>query len=217
MPRHFADLPLTIGRSVSPHLSSLSPQIVLTPDSPLPPRRVLPPVSPPLPCRPPMEEPKVPLLAQQTAVPVPPPPPPPPQPSHVKEAASPHIIQAPPSPALPLDSLTPNPGSSPPVLKSPNQPTPAEPVPPVVPKVLVSVGCQTDYDPVFPPMQAGPASTSSSSLYFLSSLYLSVFMFVWCSGSSNTLPSCPVSDHGSGERHRHHWSHAGQQAGQHAG
>lgn len=140
------------------------PQIVLTPESPLPARKVLPPLSPPAPRRPPViEEPKRPLPVQQPPVPLPPPPPlpppsPPPQHPYIKEpalAAPRHIIKAPPLPAPVQEPPIPKPEPPLPVLKAPTRPPPVEPVTPVAPKVLVSVGCQTEYDPIFLPMQAG--------------------------------------------------------------
>ncbi|XP_070821222.1 proline-rich protein 36-like [Chaetodon trifascialis] len=138
-------------------------KIIIPPESPVPVRKVLPPPSPPAPRRPPVvEEPKQPLPVQQPPVPIPPPPPPPPpspppQPPHIKEpapAAPRHILKASPAPDPIQEPPAPKPQPPPPVLKTPTQPPPVEPVTPVTPKVLVSVGCQTEYDPIFPPMQA---------------------------------------------------------------
>ncbi|XP_051806409.1 uncharacterized protein LOC110953063 isoform X1 [Acanthochromis polyacanthus] len=131
-------------------------KIIIPPESPVPVRKVLPPPSPPAPRRPPVvEEPKRLLPVQQPPVPIPPPPPPP-QPVHVQEpvpAAPPQIIKPSAPPAPIQEPSAPKPEPPPPVPKTPTQPPPVEPVPPVAPKVLVSVGCQTEYDPVFPPMQ----------------------------------------------------------------
>ncbi|XP_044221372.1 proline-rich protein 36-like isoform X1 [Thunnus albacares] len=150
-------------------------KVIIPPESPVPTRKVLPPLSPPAPRRPPIiEEPKRLLPVQQLPVPIPPPPPPPPpppspppQPPHVQEyiptppqqiiKPSPPPPPPPPPPApapVPVQeppALKPEP--PPPVLKTPIQPPPVEPVPPVAPKVLISVGCQTEYDPIFPSMQ----------------------------------------------------------------
>uniref|UniRef100_A0A669CPX8 Paxillin n=1 Tax=Oreochromis niloticus TaxID=8128 RepID=A0A669CPX8_ORENI len=63
-------------------------------------------------------------------------------------------VLPPPSPPTPLQNpSTPKPEPPLPVLKTPTQPPTVDSVPPVAPKVLVSVGCQTEYDPIFPPMQ----------------------------------------------------------------
>ncbi|XP_072244525.1 uncharacterized protein pxnb isoform X1 [Leuresthes tenuis] len=138
-------------------------KIIVPPDSPVPVRKVLPPLSPPTPRHPPvLEEPKGPLPAHQPPVPIPPPPPPPPasiplQMTLVQEPVPPapkQIIKASPPPALIQSSPTPKPELLPPVLNTPTQPPPVEPEQPAAPKVLVSVGCQTEYHPIFPPMQA---------------------------------------------------------------
>lgn len=137
------------------------PQIIIPPESPVPVRKVLPPISPPTPRRPPLiEEFKQSLPAQRLPLPVPPPPPPPPspppQPHHIQEPVAlirnfikpscpPVLIQGPP---------VPKPEPHLPVLETPTQPPPVEPVRQAPPKVLVSVGCQTEYDPVFPSVQA---------------------------------------------------------------
>nr|XP_020446220.1 paxillin-like isoform X5 [Monopterus albus] len=125
-------------------------KIIIPPESPVPVRKVLPPLSPPAPRRATtVEEPKRPLPGQQPLVPIPPPPPPPPSPPphppHIQEPVAPSApIQKPPA-------YIPEP--PPPVLEILARPPPVEPVAPVPPKVLVSVGCQTEYDPVFPPAQ----------------------------------------------------------------
>nr|XP_020446219.1 paxillin-like isoform X4 [Monopterus albus] len=133
-----------------PFLFSVLLQIIIPPESPVPVRKVLPPLSPPAPRRATtVEEPKRPLPGQQPLVPIPPPPPPPPSPPphppHIQEPVAPSApIQKPPA-------YIPEP--PPPVLEILARPPPVEPVAPVPPKVLVSVGCQTEYDPVFPPAQ----------------------------------------------------------------
>lgn len=136
------------------------PQIVLPPDSPIPSRKVLPPLSPPNLRRPPvLEEPKRALPVQQHPVPIPPPPPPPS--SFTSQCTLPQeqrplpqqVTKAPPPPA-PLQEA-PKPEPCPPIVSTPNNPPPVEPVQAAAPKVLVSVGCQTESDLFFPPMQAG--------------------------------------------------------------
>ncbi|XP_047202842.1 histone-lysine N-methyltransferase 2D-like isoform X2 [Girardinichthys multiradiatus] len=103
-------------------------KIIIPPESPAPQRKVLPPpLSPPAPKKPPP--------VNQTPPPLPPPPPTPPPP---REPTPPPPKEPTPSPILPPPSPSP----------------PPKPVtPPPAPKVFVSVGCQTEYDPVFPPMQ----------------------------------------------------------------
>ncbi|XP_047447075.1 uncharacterized protein pxnb [Mugil cephalus] len=143
--------------------SSEVDKIIIPPESPVPVRKVLSPVSPPTPRRPPVtEEPKQPLIpVQLPPVPIPPPPPPPPspppQPSHIQEpipVAPMHIIKPSPPPAPIQEPPAPKPEPPPPVLNTPTRPPPpVETVPLVPPKVLVSVGCQTEYDPIFSPMQ----------------------------------------------------------------
>ncbi|XP_038139219.1 uncharacterized protein pxnb isoform X2 [Cyprinodon tularosa] len=133
-------------------------EIVLPPDSPIPSRKVLPPLSPPNLRRPPvLEEPKRALPVQQHPVPIPPPPPPPS--SFTSQRTLPQeqrplpqqVTKAPPPPA-PLQEA-PKPEPCPPIVSTPNNPPPVEPVQPAAPKVLVSVGCQTESDLFFPPMQ----------------------------------------------------------------
>nr|XP_057927248.1 mucin-5AC-like isoform X2 [Doryrhamphus excisus] len=130
--------------------------------NPVPERKVLPPPSPPTPRNTPItEEPKHMLPVQQAPAPMPPPPLPSAplsQPPHSQEqvTAPPQQIRAlqPPPPPTPVqEAPTPKPEPAPSVRKIPTQP-PVESVPPVAPKVLVSVGCQTDYDPLFFPVQA---------------------------------------------------------------
>ncbi|XP_019221035.1 paxillin isoform X4 [Oreochromis niloticus] len=116
----------------------------------------------PYPSSPPViEEPKRPLPVQHPPVPIPPPPPPPPSPPpqrthHIHEpvpAPPRQFIKPSPPPAPVQNPSTPKPEPPLPVLKTPTQPPTVDSVPPVAPKVLVSVGCQTEYDPIFPPMQ----------------------------------------------------------------
>lgn len=113
------------------------PQIVLPPESPVPQRKVLPPPqSPPAPKKPPP--------VKQTPPPLPPPPPTPPPPRE-------------PTPPPPPKEPTPPPREpTPPPDQPPSSPSPPpKPItPPPPPKVFVSVGCQTEYDAIFPPMQA---------------------------------------------------------------
>lgn len=179
-------------------LSIFSPlQIIISPESPVPVRKVLPPLSPPTPRRPPIvEEPKQQLLAQRPLVPVPPPPPPPPspppQPKHIQEPVAPtrHIVKLSPPPA-PIQE-PPSPKSEPhvPALEMLVQPPPVEPVTPVLPKVLVSVGCQTEYDPVFPSMQArtpfsNPTSTKIAFHIRLCCFTTVCFMHIFTSVFNN--------------------------------
>uniref|UniRef100_A0A8D3BAA8 Paxillin n=1 Tax=Scophthalmus maximus TaxID=52904 RepID=A0A8D3BAA8_SCOMX len=67
--------------------------------------------------------------------------------------SSPQIFSSHPPPSPMREPPAPKSEPPPPVLKTPTRPPPVEPVTPVAPKVLVSVGCQTEYDPIFPPMQ----------------------------------------------------------------
>ncbi|XP_028261406.1 nascent polypeptide-associated complex subunit alpha, muscle-specific form-like isoform X1 [Parambassis ranga] len=128
-------------------------KIIIPPESPAPQRKVLPPPqSPPAP--------KKPLPVKQTPPPLPPPPPTPPPPRE-------------PTPPPPREPTPPPPHEpTPPPPREPTPPPPREPTPPPVqpppspspppkpatppppPKVFVSVGCQTEYDPIFPPMQS---------------------------------------------------------------
>ncbi|XP_024915755.1 actin cytoskeleton-regulatory complex protein pan1-like [Cynoglossus semilaevis] len=124
-------------------------KIILSPESPSPPRKVLPsPQSPPVPKKlPPVK---------QTPPPLPPPPPTPPPPRE----------PTPPPPKVPTPP--PREPTPPPVQPPPSPSPPPKPVtPPPPPKVFVSVGCQTEYDPVFPPLQA--RLTLHTHLCFLSS------------------------------------------------
>ncbi|XP_061544135.1 uncharacterized protein LOC133408855 [Phycodurus eques] len=113
-------------------------KIIIPPESPVPQRKVLPPLkSPPAPKKlPPVKQTPPPL-------PLPPPPPTPPPPQG-------------PTPPPPKD-LTPPPREplSPPVQPPPSPSPPPKPItPPPSPKVFLSVSCQTEYDALFPPMQA---------------------------------------------------------------
>ncbi|XP_052460938.1 uncharacterized protein LOC128019031 isoform X1 [Carassius gibelio] len=130
-------------------------KIIIPPESPLPQRKVIPPPkSPPIPRPPPpAEEPKRPSPVRLAPVPVPPPPPPAPSPPLIEPMPPPQ----PTPPPVPSKPLTPEPVEVPAFSPKPNpapQPTPTPPLSPVAPpKVLVSVGCQTEYDPFFPPLQ----------------------------------------------------------------
>ncbi|XP_028826853.1 paxillin a isoform X2 [Denticeps clupeoides] len=100
-------------------------KIIIPPESPAPQRKILPQPA----ARSPPEKPKT---------PEPPPPPPPP-----KEPTPPPQRTPTPPPVAPEPT--------PPIPPSPSPP-PAKPAtPPPPPKVLVSVGCQTECDPFFPP------------------------------------------------------------------
>ncbi|XP_008415804.1 peroxisome proliferator-activated receptor gamma coactivator-related protein 1 isoform X1 [Poecilia reticulata] len=135
-------------------------KIIIPPESPVPVRKVLPPLSPPNPRHPAViEEPKRPLPVQQPLVPTPPPLPPPTsfnsQAIRAPEPLPPsrQITKATPPPAPVQNLPIPKPEPPPPVVHTPNHPPPVEPVQPAAPKLLVSIGCQTEYDPFFPPMQ----------------------------------------------------------------
>ncbi|XP_026161911.1 paxillin a isoform X2 [Mastacembelus armatus] len=110
-------------------------KIIIPPESPIPQRKVLPPPqSPSLPKKPPPVE--------QTPPPLPPPPPTPPPP---RERTPPPPREPTPPPREP---------TPPPIQVPPSPSPPPKPItPPPPPKVFVSVGCQTEYDPIFPPMQ----------------------------------------------------------------
>uniref|UniRef100_A0A3P9KFA5 Paxillin a n=1 Tax=Oryzias latipes TaxID=8090 RepID=A0A3P9KFA5_ORYLA len=119
-------------------------KIIIPPESPAPQRKVLP-QSPPAPKKPPP--------VKQTPPPLPPPPPTPPPPR--EPTPPPPKDPTPPPPRDPTPPLArPTPSPSPP-------PKPLTPPPP--PKVLVSVACQTDCDPVFPPMQIQSQGNASSN------------------------------------------------------
>ncbi|KAM9760024.1 uncharacterized protein ACNS7B_006386 isoform 1-T1 [Menidia menidia] len=128
-------------------------KIIIPPESPAPQRKVLPPPqSPPAPKKPP------PVRQTPPPLPLPPPPPTPPPP---REPTPPPPKEPPPPPKEP----------TPPPPKEPTPPPPREPTPPPVqpppspspppkpatppppPRVFVSVGCQTEYDAIFPPLQ----------------------------------------------------------------
>uniref|UniRef100_A0A8C7WWP0 Paxillin n=1 Tax=Oryzias sinensis TaxID=183150 RepID=A0A8C7WWP0_9TELE len=131
-------------------------KIVIPSKSPLPARRVLPPLFPPTPV---VEESKLQVPVPHSPVPIPPPPPPPactpPQTTPVQQlvlAAPPQIKTTPPPQAPIKDRQSPKPQPLP-VLNTPARPRAVKPVQPAAHKVLVSVGCQTEYDPIFPLMQ----------------------------------------------------------------
>ncbi|MED6275815.1 hypothetical protein CHARACLAT_030254 [Characodon lateralis] len=135
-------------------------KIIIPPESPVPVRKLLTPLSPPNSRHPPVvEEPKKPLPVQHPPIPIPPPLPPPTSfNSQATRAQEPlplpqQITKASPPPVPIQDLPIPNPEPPPPVVSTPNHPPPVEPVQPAAPKVLVSVGSQTEYDPFFPPMQ----------------------------------------------------------------
>nr|XP_057910510.1 uncharacterized protein LOC131105956 isoform X1 [Doryrhamphus excisus] len=133
-------------------------KIIIPPESPVPQRKVLsPPKSPPAPKKiPPVKQTPPPLPLP----PPPPTPPPPKEPTPPPRQPTPPPVQPPPSPSPP--------------------PKPATPPPP--PKVFVSVGCQTEYDPLFPPMQAWITSLHGLCHHFtLKSSYLAT-IYVWTSG-----------------------------------
>ncbi|XP_038135963.1 flocculation protein FLO11-like isoform X1 [Cyprinodon tularosa] len=121
-------------------------KIIIPPESPAPQRKVLPPPqSPPAPKKPPP--------VHQTPPPLPPPPPTPPPPRE-------------PTPPPPKEPTPPPPRepTPPQVLPPPSPSPPPKPVtPPPPPKVFVSVGCQTEYDPVFPPLQIQSQGKASNS------------------------------------------------------
>ncbi|KAG1968738.1 histone-lysine N-methyltransferase 2D isoform X1 [Pimephales promelas] len=132
-------------------------KIIIPPESPLPQRKViLPPQSPPIPRPPPpAEEPKRPPPVKLAPAPMPPPPPPAPSPPPREPTPPPQ--PTPPPPPVPPKPLTPEPVELPAPSPKPNPaplPTPTPPPASVTPpKVLASVGCQTEYDPLFPPLQ----------------------------------------------------------------
>ncbi|XP_037629107.1 nascent polypeptide-associated complex subunit alpha, muscle-specific form-like isoform X2 [Sebastes umbrosus] len=117
-------------------------KIIIPPESPAPQRKVLPPPqSPPAPKKAP------PVKQTPPALPPPPPTPPPPR----EPTPPPPREPTPPPPPPPPPPREPTP---PPVQPPPSPSPPPKPVtPPPPPKVFVSVGCQTEYDPIFPPMQ----------------------------------------------------------------
>ncbi|XP_056585493.1 transcription initiation factor TFIID subunit 3 isoform X1 [Triplophysa dalaica] len=126
-------------------------KIIIPPDSPLPQRKVIPPPqSPPSPrALPPAEEPRLAPVVKVAPVPLPPPPPPAPPPREPTPPPRPFVI--PPIPHAPEPVKLPPPSPKPVSVPLP-KPVPP-PAPETPPKVLVSVGCQTEYDPHFPPMQ----------------------------------------------------------------
>ncbi|XP_029006048.1 mucin-2-like isoform X2 [Betta splendens] len=111
-------------------------KIIIPPESPAPQRKILPPPqSPPAPKKlPPVK---------QAPPPLPPPPPTPPTPPPPREPTPPPPKEPSPPPREP---------TPPPVQPSPSPP-PKPITPPPPPKVFVSVECQTEYDPIFPPLQ----------------------------------------------------------------
>ncbi|XP_060787777.1 cyclin-dependent kinase inhibitor 1C-like [Neoarius graeffei] len=151
-------------------------KIIIPPESPIPQRKVIPAPqsSSPAPHLPPLAmEPKPRPIVK--AVPVPPPPPP----AHSLPIPAPFQLarESTPPPQLPVKCEpppfevkppTPEPVEPPPL---PTKPAPAPPLPqspppaPVVaPKMLVSVGCQTEYDPFFPHVQVQAWSSYSKDV-----------------------------------------------------
>ncbi|XP_071350612.1 uncharacterized protein [Trachinotus anak] len=110
-------------------------KIIIPPESPAPQRKVLSPPQSPL-------APKKLPPVRQTPPPLPPPPPTPPPPRE-------------PTPPPPKEPTPPPREPTPPLVQPPPSPSPPPKLvtPPPPPKVYVSVGCQTEYDPIFPPMQ----------------------------------------------------------------
>ncbi|KAK3540517.1 hypothetical protein QTP70_032733 [Hemibagrus guttatus] len=140
-------------------------KIIIPPESPIPQRKVIPApqASSPAPrLPPPTMEPKP--RPTVKAVPVPPPPlptqsPPIPAPSQIPREPTPPPqlpVECEPLP-VPINPPTPGPVEPPSLLPKPAAtPPPTQSLPPssvVHPKMLVSVGCQTECDPFFPPMQ----------------------------------------------------------------
>ncbi|XP_063051948.1 mucin-5AC-like [Engraulis encrasicolus] len=128
-------------------------KIIIPPESPIPQRKVIPaPISPPVVRR---EEPKRPPPVKEVPPPLPPPPPrvpsPPPPPPPQQRAPTPPPEKPPVKKEEPPS--TPRAPAPAPVPQPPPVVAPTPPSPPA-PKEVVSVGCQTEYDPLFPPMQA---------------------------------------------------------------
>ncbi|XP_028969829.2 pollen-specific leucine-rich repeat extensin-like protein 3 [Esox lucius] len=141
-------------------------KIIISPDSPVPQRKIiLPPQPPPAPKKLPP--------AKQMPLPLPPPPPPTatpreptlfpphaPTPTPVGCQTTPHWTRTPRDPSPPPGTSTPAPARQ-------NSPPPKPVTPPPAPKVFASVGCQTEYDPVFPPMEAWNTLNPRRSFPFL--------------------------------------------------
>ncbi|XP_067361534.1 paxillin-like isoform X3 [Channa argus] len=123
--------------------------IIIPPESPAPQRKVLPPPQSP-------QAPKKLPPVKQLPPPLPPPPPTPPPPREATPSPPKEPTPPPREPTPPPREPTPPPRepTPPPVQPAPLPSPPPKPVtPPPPPKVFVSVGCQTDYDPIFPPLQ----------------------------------------------------------------
>ncbi|XP_041914911.1 paxillin a isoform X2 [Alosa sapidissima] len=152
-------------------------KIIIPPESPVPQRKVLPPPrpppeerpkpvkkTPPPPPPPPPQPPRQPTPPPKEPTPPPreptPPPkeptPPPKEPTPPpREPTPPPKDPTPPprEPTPPPKIPTPPPKEpTPPPPREPTPPPPREPTPPPPPKVFVSVGCQTEYDPLFLPI-----------------------------------------------------------------
>ncbi|XP_067361533.1 uncharacterized protein [Channa argus] len=124
-------------------------KIIIPPESPAPQRKVLPPPQSP-------QAPKKLPPVKQLPPPLPPPPPTPPPPREATPSPPKEPTPPPREPTPPPREPTPPPRepTPPPVQPAPLPSPPPKPVtPPPPPKVFVSVGCQTDYDPIFPPLQ----------------------------------------------------------------
>nr|XP_015827505.2 uncharacterized protein pxnb isoform X1 [Nothobranchius furzeri] len=134
-------------------------KIIIPPESPGALRKLLPPLSPPTSCSSAVVDgPNGPLPFQLPPIPIPPPPPPPVtilrQAIRNQDPPAPQQLLKATPPPPPLHNFpAPKQGPPPPARHTPNRPPPVEPAPPAAPKVLVSVGCQTEYDPVFPSIQ----------------------------------------------------------------
>uniref|UniRef100_A0A673WUB5 Paxillin-like n=1 Tax=Salmo trutta TaxID=8032 RepID=A0A673WUB5_SALTR len=146
-------------------------KIVIPPDSPVPQRKVIPPPqSPPAP--------KKQTPVKQTPPPLPPPPlpsPPPrvPTPSPPCTPSPPPVEHQPTPPWVPTPREPTPPSREPAPPKTPS-PRPKSVTPPPPPKVFVSVGCQTEYDPIFPPMEAW--NTQSTLFVYPSVFSISPFL-----------------------------------------
>ncbi|XP_029115205.1 flocculation protein FLO11 isoform X1 [Scleropages formosus] len=188
---------------VSP-LSHPFPQIIIPPESPVPQRKVFPPPQfpPTRQSRSPVEEPKrpppvkqAPPLVHQAPPPAPPPlptpPAPPPQPPVPSPPQNPPSIGKPPNPQKHPTStyIHRAVGTVSSIPVTPPLSSPVKPARPPSPKVLVSIGIQTEEDPLFPPMQAwdslppyslwGVNLTASVSSWCETHVQCAVFA-VWC-------------------------------------
>ncbi|XP_059911078.1 uncharacterized protein pxnb isoform X2 [Gadus macrocephalus] len=159
-------------------------KIIIARDLLIPQRKAFPPTSPPAPRRTPAAEEPPKRLPPARHPPAPTPPPLPPatsthshysydhEPLHRAIPAH-HTVKPFSSPVMQPPAPAPAPKQQPPpcVVRPLATPPHLEPVPAVVPKVLVSVGCQTECDPIFPSMQisaqgkgSGPPTTQVNKL-----------------------------------------------------